>query len=326
MRNMSLMAGGITILVAIVGLALAMNAGRGAQAQPAAAFAIDMDTAGNNANTLGAREDCARIDVNGVQDGGEDVVDGLIIDVTAQGIAPYSNNGTPGDPLDDTGGITGYQYTVQYASAQLTVQADEFSTASVNMLANNSGSSVFQSGDPVPDDNAGIEWTSAVIDNSGTAPEDGDGVLNRLTILAEAIAVTGQYPLNLLSPVHLDAVNAAYQPLQNLPADIAINQACGAVVTPTPTETPTATPSPMPTPTATRTPTPTPVPTPTPKSTPTPTATLPPGQTPGPTPTPRSGPPFEPGGVVCFERFDASDYHPDVSVSLASACDGDSSP
>ena len=39
-----------------------------------------------------------------------------------------------------------------------------------------------------------------------------------------------------------------------------------------------------------------------------------------------AAPTFEPGGVICFEKYDAADYHPDGNVRDAAECDGDPSP
>src|SRR4029450_3392939 len=46
-------------------------------------MSIDMDTSGNSAASLGALQQCARINRNGVMDADEDVTDGVIIDITA---------------------------------------------------------------------------------------------------------------------------------------------------------------------------------------------------------------------------------------------------
>ena len=37
-------------------------------------------------------------------------------------------------------------------------------------------------------------------------------------------------------------------------------------------------------------------------------------------------PTFSPGGVICFEKYDAVDYHPDLTTQGAGECDGDPSP
>ena len=37
-------------------------------------------------------------------------------------------------------------------------------------------------------------------------------------------------------------------------------------------------------------------------------------------------PTFGPGGILCFDNFDAVDYHPDLTVQSAGECDGDPSP
>src|SRR5205809_7251614 len=64
-------------------------------------MSIDMNASGNSADTVGTVDQCAQINTG----------QSLIIDVVAQGIPAYNNNGTPSDPTDDTGGIVGYQYT-----------------------------------------------------------------------------------------------------------------------------------------------------------------------------------------------------------------------
>ncbi len=35
---------------------------------------------------------------------------------------------------------------------------------------------------------------------------------------------------------------------------------------------------------------------------------------------------FTPGGIICFEKFDANDYHVDDTITKANECDGDASP
>src|SRR5574341_1494214 len=39
-----------------------------------------------------------------------------------------------------------------------------------------------------------------------------------------------------------------------------------------------------------------------------------------------AAPTFSPSGVICFEKFDANDYHPDLAIKNNSECDGDPSP
>lgn len=196
------------------------------------AMSIDMDPSAapaNTATTLGTREACARIDENNVLDADEDVVDGLGIDVTAGGVPPYDNNGTPGDSLDDSGGIIGYQFVLNYSSANLTVSSEVVDNPAINMMAANPNPLVFNGSDPVPDDNTDDKWTGTALDNSfpPDPPEDGDGVLHRITLVSEAVAASGLYPLTLTNNVHIDASTAAFAPdTTNNDSYVAIDQPC----------------------------------------------------------------------------------------------------
>src|SRR5439155_23775248 len=100
----------------------------------------------NNTNCLCPLESCAQINENGVLDADEYLVDQVHLDVTAEGIPVFNDNGTPGTPGDDSGGITGYQYGFNYPSAQLTVKARTYTNPAFNKLAANSGSSVSSAG------------------------------------------------------------------------------------------------------------------------------------------------------------------------------------
>src|SRR4029450_12679965 len=101
-------------------------------------MSIGMDTSGNSAATLGALQQCARINRNGVMDADEDVTDGVIIDITAGNIPAYDTQGPP-SASDDPGGIVGYQYTLNYPPTLFTVNSQESTTPAVNKLAANPG-------------------------------------------------------------------------------------------------------------------------------------------------------------------------------------------
>ena len=235
---------------------------------PMDAMSIDMDEAATPANTsssIGSIETCRRIDENGTLDADEDSVDALLIDVTAQGVAPYDDNGTPGDPTDDLGGIIAYSYFFSYFPGALNVEGHLFDSPGVNLLARTAGSEMFDVSDPMPDSDGSFLGT--VLDTSASVPEAGDGVLSRLTLASASSAPAGNYALTLTENAHLEVQGYAYTPLITNNAIVAVNEACGASepVTPPPTPAPpTITPSPTPSPTPTPASCPVLTPTPTP--------------------------------------------------------------
>src|SRR6266508_1339277 len=200
------------------------------------AMSIDMDWTGNSSSAVGTIQQCARLQKDGILNFDEDgVADQMIIDVTAKGIAAYSDNGTPADPSDDSGGITGYQYTLNYPS-KLTVAAQEATNSAVNVLAANNAdpaNSIMKASEPLPDDEATNynTWDSAVLDYGTEAPESGDGVLDRLSISADTGVPAGQYLITLSANGNVDASGASFAPVSTGVANIAVNQACGAAVT-----------------------------------------------------------------------------------------------
>ena len=256
------------------------------------AMSIDMDHNGNGSSALGTSQTCARINENNMLDADEDLADTLFIDVTAQGIPPFNDNGTPGVPGDDSGGITGYQYDLNYASTQLTVMSRTSTNPAINKLAANAGSSVSTTGsDPLPDGNSDDLWISKAVDGAATtasAPESGNGVLDRLQIVTDSGAAAGQYAIWLTNEGHTDATKTGmFSPdvtnIANIAVGVGVVPACGPLVTPAPTPTAIPTPTLTPTPTATATPTATLTPTPAATKTPTPTPSLTPTSTPMPT-------------------------------------------
>ena len=177
-------------------------------------MSIDADTAGNAATVLGSQTPCISATAGSTVD----------VDVTALGVPPYSNAGTPGDPADDTGGIISYSYTLLYDEAQLTVQAQ-----AVNfLLSSNTASSLFNASDPVPDTDGSGTFAGAVLDSGASVPESGSGVLDRLTIAIEQTAPAGLYTLVIdsTSAAHLDASGGAYAPGAFNNATLAVGMAC----------------------------------------------------------------------------------------------------
>ena len=193
---------------------------------PMQAMSIDMEeeaTPANTSSALGTRETCRRINENNSLDADEDVTDGLRIDVTADGVPPYHDSGTPGDPSDDTGGLYSFAFTLNYSSANLTV--DDL-TLVPSMLGRNPGSSIVLISDPTPDDNADNQFNHSPFDSSSTEPEGGSGVLVRLTLVSETGAAAGAYPLTLTDNAHLDVSGAPYIPLVTNNAQVAVDAAC----------------------------------------------------------------------------------------------------
>ncbi|HSP54113.1 MAG TPA: cohesin domain-containing protein [Dehalococcoidia bacterium] len=180
----------------------------------ASAISIDMNPDSSPANTatsLGTRETCARISVNGVQDADEDTVDSVNLDVTISQV-PSSN------------GMIGYAFYVAYDEASLTVIGHQTGF----LLGQNTGSSTLDASQGTPDATVDGFWSGAEIDTSvgASTPESGSGVLQRLTIGTEPTAATGVYDLTLLGSAHIDEQNNDLVADSLESARLAVNIAC----------------------------------------------------------------------------------------------------
>ncbi len=243
---------GLFALLALIGLLSHIGGARATDdGNTPDAMSIDMDTTGNSATTLGALDQCTRIDQGSSG----------TIDVTVTNVPPYVDNPPLGvTDASDMGGIISFSYEFQFPVG-VTVNATPDHSFLLNV---NSGSSVFNASDGTPDSSS--PWTGTALDTGNpSAPEEGSGVLTRLTLAVSAGMVSGQYMLSLTNLGVGGADGNFYIPHIIEIANIAVGQACGALITPTPTPTPTATPLP-----ATATPTRTPSPTPSPMLTPPP--------------------------------------------------------
>jgi len=234
----------VTGLLVAAGLAFAFSTG-GTEASHAGgmdAMSVDMDITGNTATAIGAQTFCARIDENGVQDADETAVDTVTFDITALTIPVFNDQGDA-NPANNVGGIIAYSIVLQYDETLLTLETQDSNGGSSFLLGSNPGSSLFNAGQPLPDTDASNDWNGSALDTGMGVPEDGSGVLNRLTISSEdSIGSVNPFAAYLvLSPadsVHLDASGGGYSPdALNLGA-IALNQPCSSVGTPTPTPTP----------------------------------------------------------------------------------------
>jgi hypothetical protein len=187
------------------------------------AMSVDMNTTGNTSSAVTSIESCARMNTNGIQDADETAVDTLTFDVTAQGVPAHNDSGTPGSPGDDTGGIIAYSFDLTF-DAGFTIQSEVVSSAAVNIVARNAGSSIFPAGD-VPPQSDGL-FQASVLDTGAGTPEAGDGVLHRFTIEETGTLTDGLHPLTHTNSAHLDATGGAGIPLSTADGNIAVNQAC----------------------------------------------------------------------------------------------------
>jgi len=183
------------------------------------AMSIDMNPAGipaNTATTLGSRERCQRINENDLQDADETSVDAVQFDVTAEGIPPYSSG---------AGGIVAFLYLLSYCSANLSVQ----SASSMWLLAVNPGSGIFEASDQTPDSNYDNQWNGIAVDTGLGTPEQGTGILQRVTISSDAPAASGIHSLTLgdhETTGVLDNSGSFYAPITVNNASVAINTDC----------------------------------------------------------------------------------------------------
>jgi hypothetical protein len=188
------------------------------------AMSVDMDTAGNTSSVVGPIESCARLDPNATLDADETATDTLTVDVTAEGVPAYDDGGTPADPIDDSGGIIGDGFIVGF-DAGFTIETNVVGTSATNIIARNAGSSVIDAGDTLPDSSGAYD--AAALDTSASVPEDGDGVLHRITISATGGPPTnGLHMLLLTDTNHLDAAGTPWIPNAVNNGSIAVNQDC----------------------------------------------------------------------------------------------------
>jgi hypothetical protein len=248
--------GSIVALLLVLAIAAVVSQEAQASHGGADAFSLDMDPAGNTATSLGPNDTCVSTTASST----------VTVDLTVTNVPPFNDAGTPLVPGDDSGGITGWQASILYSDngAPLRIETEDQNF----LLVSNSGSALFSTSDTLPDNAADNQWTSSSFDiGAGITPEEGTGVLARLTISVDAAAASGNYDLQLdpspLSSSHSDASGATFEPHTLNLGTIAVGQACGAA-TPSPAPSPTTAPTAAPTAAPTTPPTPTPVRTATP--------------------------------------------------------------
>ncbi len=191
-------------LAVLIGLISASGAGQNADA-----FAIDLDTAGNTATTLGDRTECREVAAGS----------SVTIDVTATNI-PAST------------AMIAFAYTMTYDPAAISVTA-----ADVNfLLASAPGSSTLAAGDEtaLPDTDGTFEATGADT-GPASAAESGSGVLERVTLAIDAGAAPGGYALTLVAgeSAHQDNQNESHAPDTLFGARLAVGVTCDSLPSPT---------------------------------------------------------------------------------------------
>ena len=159
----------------------------------------DMGPSGNTATAIGDRQDCVQLAPGAV----------VLVDIVARKV-PASNR-------DDR-----LPVQAQLLSAALTVLTQN----SNFMLAANSGSSLFNLSDPLPDDNLDNDWDASLLDTGPASPESGSGVLDRLAIQVDAGAPAGLYPLTLTNNGHLGADSLLATPDLTYAGSIAVGVPC----------------------------------------------------------------------------------------------------
>ena len=197
----------IRAAVATAALLLLSVAGVQAQGQPVT-VALDVDSSGNAASSLGTRESCNTIGAD----------ETLNIDVTLDGIAEWNDvdgDSVPASP--DSGGLAAFQFALSYDPDVVTV------TALHNQLLidANGGTVPIDLSDQLPDTDGTL--AVAFADFGTSAPEHGAGVLSRITLTSTG---SGQSDLRLSAIKVLDASDNNY-PLESVQAAaVAVGQTC----------------------------------------------------------------------------------------------------
>ncbi len=176
------------------------------QAQENVTVAIDTDTTGNTATSLGDAQACNSISVG----------QSLDIDVVVDTIPPWSDLNGDGTPdLNDTGGLQAFQFMLLYDP-----QVVEVTAVNNEMLIAANGVVPIDLGDTLPDRDGRFELGFA--DLGFTTPEDGAGVLSRISLTAVGV---GQSNLDLSETAVVDMGNDGY-PLTVRNAAVSVGQPC----------------------------------------------------------------------------------------------------
>jgi hypothetical protein len=189
---------------------------------PISQVAIDTETSGNAANSVGAIQDCLAPVSSST----------FNVDVVAKGIPSFANF---------AGGLGGFDFTLVYDPSQLVVTA-----VNDQMMLAVGAHNIASTTEAPPDTDGHFLVRAYDLSNN---PESGDGVLARITLNAighgpSSLSVIAPPPARDGVPQVVDNENWIYSINSVDGALIRIDSACG---TPTPTPSPT----PVPTPTST---------------------------------------------------------------------------
>ena len=244
--------GGILLALAIAGLNMLEDPGpvKAGHINPGGptTIAIDMQESATPANTrgsgsngvVGSREPCVRVNENDMLDADEDTIaidtdadtiadffpnDAVNVDATIEDVTVYSNNGTPGDPSDDFGGITAHSFLISYSETNLTLQHHFVANM---MIGARAGSSITDVSEPTPDIDNNDTWAGSALDTSAIPPlpEDSDSIMDRLVISSDPLATPGLYAIDISGSAILDASGAAFPPHNEIDGTLAVDTAC----------------------------------------------------------------------------------------------------
>lgn len=187
-------------------------------------FSVDMDPAqnpGNTKNSLGSRQDCARINENNKLDADEDFVDGVEFDVTAVEIPQESK-------------MIAFGFSLKYDPNNF-----EFTEKNINgLLSTAAGYSGFDASEPLPDSDGTTNFSVADINVAGAY---GSGFLVRVNMETKPGADSENYQILLSESGHVDTNGNSWAPNMLESGQVAINSDCQQITTPNETLTPTPT-------------------------------------------------------------------------------------
>lgn len=195
-----------------------------AASAPVDLVAVDVNTTGNDATTVGNIEACASIG-NG---------DSIEIDIVVKGIPVFVPTDPQNPGLGGEDGLSGFGMDLNYDQSVL--QVTGMTVAGFLLASNPGGYTPFALSDAVPDSDGLFSIQEADLSPNYDA---GDGVLARITLMAVG---TGTSPLTLGDSIDgdgipniIDAASISYDITTNTPASIAVGTECGATPTPVPT-------------------------------------------------------------------------------------------
>ncbi len=204
---------GILLALAFAGLKMFDDAGTARATNPPSMdrMALDMNTAGNTATSIGANDPCVAVPAGSAT--------AVNFDITALNI-PAAN------------AMIGFNAQILYNDTPAT--GLQITANSINpvappggsyLLNNNALSNVFDGSDVAPDAVVDGSFLSSALDIGTGVAEFGSGVLARETITTFAGTPAGLYALTLTSAVHLD-VASAYAPDLVLDGYVAVGVPC----------------------------------------------------------------------------------------------------